>query len=136
MIRYFILVAPLLFISALYSALALGDDTAPAAADDVQVIALVRFQGKPELENSPGKMEQRFAFFARMPHLKRKYYTEGEEASLGVYHWDSRNAAEAYYNKKWHAQMKQNNLTYSLELFDIKAIQHIPSGNITRLMRD
>lgn len=45
--------------------------------------------------------------FAKLPGLIRKYYLNGENGGGGVYLWESREAADAWYNKDWAAMMEQ-----------------------------
>lgn len=39
--------------------------------------------------------------FVEAPGLIRKYYLNGDEGGGGVYLWESRQAAEAWYNDNW-----------------------------------
>ena len=45
--------------------------------------------------------------FARLPGLTRKYYLNGENGGGGVYIWESREAADAWYNEGWSAMMER-----------------------------
>jgi heme-degrading monooxygenase HmoA len=45
--------------------------------------------------------------FAKLPGLIRKYYLNGENGGGGVYLWESREAADAWYNKDWSAMMEK-----------------------------
>jgi hypothetical protein len=50
--------------------------------------------------NSVGK-------FAGMDGLNRKYYLNGENGGGGVYIWESREKAEAFYNEDWFPMMEK-----------------------------
>jgi heme-degrading monooxygenase HmoA len=39
--------------------------------------------------------------------LIRKYYLNGDEGGGGVYLWESREAAEAWYNSEWRQRMEK-----------------------------
>lgn len=45
--------------------------------------------------------------FAKLPGLIRKYYLNGENGGGGVYIWESREAADAWYNKDWAAMTEK-----------------------------
>lgn len=42
-----------------------------------------------------------------MKGLLRKYYLNGDDGGGGVYLWESREAAEAWYNEDWWPMMEQ-----------------------------
>lgn len=55
--------------------------------------------------------------FLAAPGLIRKYYLNGDEGGGGVYLWESREAAEAWYNDDWRQRTEktfgvQPKLTY------------------------
>ena len=43
--------------------------------------------------------------YARLPGLKRKYFLNGEAGGGGVYLWETREQAEAWYNEDWAARI-------------------------------
>ena len=45
--------------------------------------------------------------YVDMPGLKRKYYLNGEAGGGGVYLWESREAAEAWYDADWADKMEK-----------------------------
>lgn len=45
--------------------------------------------------------------FSKLPGLLRKYYLNGENGGGGVYIWESREAADAWYNNEWSAKMEK-----------------------------
>ncbi|MDF1855734.1 hypothetical protein [Pseudooceanicola sp.] len=45
--------------------------------------------------------------YVDMPGLKRKYYLNGEAGGGGVYLWESREAAEAWYDADWATNMEK-----------------------------
>ena len=45
--------------------------------------------------------------FRGVPGLIRKYYLNGDPGGGGVYLWDSREAAEAWYNDDWWVRMEK-----------------------------
>ena len=45
--------------------------------------------------------------FAKLPGLIRKFYLNGENGGGGVYLWESREAANAWYNEDWEGMMEK-----------------------------
>ena len=45
--------------------------------------------------------------YTDMPGLKRKYYLNGDAGGGGVYLWESRAAAEAWYDEGWADRMEE-----------------------------
>lgn len=46
--------------------------------------------------------------FVEAPGLIRKYYLNGDEGGGGVYLWESREAAEAWYDDDWWVRAEKN----------------------------
>lgn len=45
--------------------------------------------------------------FAGLPGLVRKYFLNGENGGGGVYIWESREQADAWYTEEWAAKIEQ-----------------------------
>ncbi|WP_088623927.1 monooxygenase [Oceanicola sp. 22II-s10i] len=72
------------------------------------IIALVQIPGIQRSEADAIKAARGSApTFTGMPGLKRKYYLNGEAGGGGVYLWESREAAEAWYDENWADNMEK-----------------------------
>lgn len=96
----------------------------PAAAGPVAVLVAVPVPpGLPRAQ-----LEAAFAGsvgdYQGKPGLIRKYYTIGDDGRAGgIYLWESRAAADAWYNAAWKASvMKRWGAPASLSYFDVPTI--------------
>jgi heme-degrading monooxygenase HmoA len=107
------------------AALALGMlATTPTVAAPVAVLVAVPVPaGLPRAQ-----LEQAFAAsvgdYKGKPGLIRKYYTIGDDGRAGgIYLWESRAAAEAWYNEAWKAQvLKRWGSPASVSYFDVPIV--------------
>lgn len=63
--------------------------------------------------------------------LIRKYYLNGDEGGGGVYLWESREAAEAWYNDEWRARMEKGfGVTPKLTYYDNHVVVDNEAGEV------
>ncbi len=66
------------------------------------LIAIVQIPGLQRSEEEATQSARVSApLYAGMPGLKRKYFLNGEAGGGGIYLWESREKAEAWYNEDW-----------------------------------
>lgn len=66
------------------------------------LIAIVQIPGLQRSEDEAIQSARRSApLYAGMPGLKGKYFLNGAAGGGGVYLWESREAADAWYNAQW-----------------------------------
>jgi len=71
-------------------------------------IAIVQIAGgKRSKEKAIEAGKKSAPMYLGMKGLIRKYYLNGEEGGGGVYLWESREAAEAWYNDDWWPMMEE-----------------------------
>ncbi len=71
-------------------------------------IAIVQIPGaKRSKEDAIAAGKASAPTFLGMKGLIRKYYLNGDEGGGGVYLWESREAAEAWYNDDWAPNMEK-----------------------------
>ncbi len=71
-------------------------------------IAIVQIPGgKRSKEQAVAAGKASAPMYLGMKGLIRKYYLNGDEGGGGVYLWESREAAEAWYNEDWWPMMEQ-----------------------------
>jgi hypothetical protein len=65
-----------------------------------------------------------------VPSLRRKYFIGNAAEGGGVYEWDSRAAAEAFYDDQWFARMQQIYGTRPrVQYFDVYALVDNEAGS-------
>lgn len=58
-----------------------------------------------------------------VPGLRRKYFVGNEATGGGVYEWESRAAAEAFYSQDWYERMLDvYGVQPEVEFFDVHAL--------------
>lgn len=98
----------------------------------MKTIAIVRFKPKAKLTEG----EYRASLQKMMPMLEgaeglnRKYFCAGEKESAGIYEWQSRGQAEAFYNGVGLKLMRQIAIDYSVELLSVRARLDNEAGSI------
>lgn len=61
--------------------------------------------------------------YTRLPGLRRKYFLAGDGLAGGVYEWDCRASAEAFFDANWYRQMTARYGTRpEVRVFDSPAI--------------
>jgi len=63
-------------------------------------------------------------FYERLPGLTRKYFTISDEGKAGgIYLWESREAASAFYNEGWRARvLKTYGAPAEVSFFDVPVV--------------
>jgi hypothetical protein len=102
-------------------------------SESIPVVAVVTFPAPPP--RSPAEtrtlLEQAGPEYTRIPGLRRKYFMMGEGEAGGVYEWDSRERADAFYNDEWYATMTESyGARPTVRIYDSPAIA---DGNAGRL---
>lgn len=98
------------------------------------ITAIVRFK-LPEgttLKDAAAKFEASAPSYSDVPGLIRKYYLYGEDGTAGgAYLWDSREAAEAFYNADWRNMIAERyGAEPAIEYFDSPVIVDNAIGEI------
>lgn len=71
------------------------------------LIAIVQIPGLQRSEEEATKSARTSApLYANMPGLKCKYFLNGEAGGGGVYVWESREKADAWYNEEWASNIE------------------------------
>lgn len=93
----------------------------PAAGGSVAV--LVRVPLPVGMPRGPvvAEMERSVPAYQQLPGLVRKYFTLGDDGSYGgVYLWESRAAAQAFYGEGWQARVRaRGHGDARVEYFDV-----------------
>ena len=92
---------------------------------ELPVVAIVTFPMRPDLDAAGFRqlLEEAGPEYTDIPGLRRKYFLAGDGEAGGVYEWESRARAEAFFSADWYAQMQaRNGERPSVRLFDAPAI--------------
>lgn len=66
------------------------------------------------------EMETSISTYQALPGLIRKYYTLSDDNRFGgIYLWQSRAAAQAFYNDAWHARVAARGAPASVTYYDV-----------------
>lgn len=78
--------------------------------ESIPAVAVVTFPAPPPRTAAETRklLEQAGPEYTRIPGLRRKYFMSGEGEAGGVYEWDSRERALAFYNDEWYATMTES----------------------------
>lgn len=89
----------------------------------MKTIALVRFTPKVKMSQEQYKafLLKMMPLFQNAQGLNHKHFTATESGSVGVYEWQSKEHAEAFYNEAWRAQMDAVATDISVELLPVRA---------------
>ncbi|MGI9342335.1 MAG: monooxygenase [Gammaproteobacteria bacterium] len=76
------------------------------SSDEAAVVAVVTF---PVMQQPSGEalrqlLEQAGPDYIDVPGLRRKYFISGDGVGGGIYEWESRRHADAFYDEAWHAE--------------------------------
>lgn len=87
------------------------------------MIAIVRFAPKEEMspEEYKASLQKMMPMFEEAPGLHRKYFCSTESGSAGIYEWQTREHAEAFYDKVGQQLMQQIASDYTVELLSANA---------------
>ncbi len=70
------------------------------------LLTIVRFDAPTEAPEDPVALIGKTApAYQHIPGLRRKYFIGNAETVGGVYEWDSRQAAEAWFDADWQQRM-------------------------------
>jgi hypothetical protein len=91
----------------------------------MRCITLVRFPAPAGLsgEKLRAVLEDAVPRYRKMPGLHRKYFLGNDTHGGGVYEWDSREAAGAFYNEAWFERLRTvYGAKPELKFFDLHAL--------------
>ena len=73
------------------------------------VVVVVTFPTPKEIDRAAMRalIEEAGPNYTNIPGLRRKYFLAGDGVGGGVYEWDSRQNAEAFYDEAWHAEVQK-----------------------------
>ncbi len=96
-------------------------------------IAIVQVPiGKRSKDNAIAEGKASAPRFLGVKGLIRKYYLNGDEGGGGIYLWESREAAEAWYNDAWWERMEKGfGVRPKLTYYD----NHVVVDNATNELR-
>src|SRR5208283_2641564 len=114
-----------------------GIASRPRARRPVMITAIVQFAlpSPISLEEAARRFQSSAPNYKNLPGLIRKYYLRSEDGSrtVGVYLWESRQAAEAVYTGEWRARVQQlYGSTPEIAWFDTPVIVDNSAGEITK----
>ncbi|MDJ0926584.1 MAG: hypothetical protein QNJ73_02950 [Gammaproteobacteria bacterium] len=72
---------------------------------DIPVIAVVTFPAPADLDADALRalLEEAGPNYINISGLRRKYFLSGDGVGGGVYEWDNRQSADAFYDDAWYA---------------------------------
>jgi len=91
----------------------------------IPTVAIVTFPAAADLDNRALRhlLETAGADYINVPGLRRKYFLSGDGLGGGVYEWDCRASADAFYDDAWFATMRERSgATPDVRFFDSPAI--------------
>jgi hypothetical protein len=97
----------------------------------MRCLTIVRFPAPAELDPAQLRELLREAVprYQVVPGLSRKYFIGNESTGGGVYQWESRAAAEAFYSQDWYERMLDVYGTQpEVEFFDVHALVDNETG--------
>lgn len=91
----------------------------------MRCIAIVRFPAPAGLSGDGLRavLVEAVPRYGRIPGLHRKYFMGNGSFGGGVYEWESRAAAQAFYNEQWRERLRAVYGTLpQVEYFDLHAV--------------
>ena len=91
----------------------------------IPVVAVVTFPTPKEIDRAAMRalIEEAGPNYTNIPGLRRKYFLAGDGVGGGVYEWESRQHAEAFYNEAWHEELqKRFGATPQIAIYDAAGI--------------
>ncbi len=91
----------------------------------MRCIAIVRFPAPVGLTGAKLRavLEDAVPRYRGIPGLHRKYFSGNDTHGGGVYEWDSRERAEAFYNEQWRERLRTvYGALPQVEYFDVHAV--------------
>jgi hypothetical protein len=97
----------------------------------MRCLAIVRFPAPAGLSGAKLRavLEDGVPRYQGLPGLRRKYFAGNEIHGGGIYEWDSREAAQAFYNDAWRARLRTvYGAVPEIEFLDIHAVVDNEAG--------
>ena len=91
----------------------------------MRCVAIVRFPAPAGLsgEKLRAVLEESVPRYQGIPGLHRKYFLGNASFGGGVYEWESRDAARAFYNERWRERLRTvYGALPQVEYFDLHAV--------------
>lgn len=91
----------------------------------IPVVAVVTFPAQTDRSTAQMRslLEEAGPAYVAIPGLRRKYFLSGDGLAGGVYEWERREQAEAFYDEAWYVQMTaRSGSRPAVLLFDSPAI--------------
>ena len=91
----------------------------------MRCLAIVRFPAPAGLTGAKLRavMEEGVPRYRDLPGLHRKYFAGNTTHGAGIYEWDSRAAAEAFYDETWRERLRTvYGAVPDVQFFDIHAV--------------
>lgn len=91
----------------------------------MRCVAIVRFPAPADLTDDQlrAALEDAVPRYQGIPGLHRKYFLGNDAHGGGVYEWDSRARAEAFYNEQWRERLRTvYGALPQVEYFDVHAV--------------
>lgn len=95
------------------------------ASNETPAIAVVTFPTPKEIDRAAMRalIEEAGPNYTNIPGLRRKYFIAGDGVGGGIYEWDSRSNAEAFYGEEWYAAIQERfGAVPKIEIFDAAGI--------------
>lgn len=99
----------------------------------MRCLTIVRFPADPSLDPArlSNLIRESIPRFQGIPGLRRKVFIGNDTTGGGVYEWDSRAAADAYFNETWTERMHDvYGAVPTVEFFDLHAVVDNASGRV------
>lgn len=91
----------------------------------MRCVAIVRFPAPSGLsaDKLRAVLEEALPRYKGIPGLYRKYFLGNASFGGGVYEWESRAAAQAFYNEQWRERLRTvYGVLPQVEYFDVHAV--------------
>ena len=101
----------------------------------MRCVTIVRFPAPPPLtpEELDALLEDGMPPYRSVPGLLRKYFIGNREHAGGVYEWDCRTSADAWFTAGWRADMRTRyGADPVVEHFDLPALVDNEAGSARR----
>ena len=84
-------------------------DEATREKQDVPVVAVVTFPAPADMDAPALRalLEEAGPEYTNIPGLRRKYFLSGDGVGGGVYEWENRASADAFYNDDWYKMAQE-----------------------------
>jgi hypothetical protein len=99
----------------------------------MRCVAIVRFPAPAGLAGDKLRavLEEAVPRYQGIPGLHRKYFLGNASFGGGVYEWESRAAARAFYNEQWRERLRTvYGALPQVEYFDVHAVVDNDAGTI------